>query len=106
MEDGMEQVTIPKTIHRVLANLTGENRADVALELATKDLLRLKLKEVEGQIKEFETRHQMRFDEFKQAWNSDQVADKHSYAVEKDYWEWEAATGDEKKYREMLDELL
>jgi len=101
----MDQVTIPKTIHRVLSNITGENRADVALELATKDLLRLKLKEVEEQIKQFEARHKMEFADFKQAWISGTIANQHSYNIEKDYWEWEAATGDEKKYREMLDEL-
>ena len=52
----MEQVTISKSIYRVLSSLTGEQRADIAVELATKDLLRLKVKEVEEQIKDFESR--------------------------------------------------
>ena len=102
----MEQVTISKSMHRVLSSLTGEHRADMAVELAAKDLLRLKVKEVEGQIKEFETRYQMRFPDFKQAWNTDGVPSKHSYEVERDYWDWEAAVDNAEKLRQMVDELL
>jgi hypothetical protein len=102
----MTQIAISKPVYRVLAALTGENRADVALELAAKDLLRLKLKDVEARIKDFEARYQMNFAEFKDAWNADRIINKHSYTVERHYWEWEAAVEDEKKYRQMLDELL
>ncbi len=102
----MLQVKISKPLHHVLSGLTGENRADVALELAAKDLLRLKLKEVEERVSGLESRYRMEFAEFKQAWDAGKIANKHSYEVERDYWEWEAAVGDEKKYRQMLDELL
>ncbi|MCX7839557.1 MAG: hypothetical protein N2559_08910 [Anaerolineae bacterium] len=102
----MLQITISKPLHHILARLTGEHRTDVALELATKDLLRLKLKEVEERIRDFESRYGMQFTEFKQAWNADTIPNKYSYEVEHDYWEWETAVEDEKKYRQMLDELL
>jgi hypothetical protein len=102
----MEQVTISKSMHRVLSSLTGEHRADIAVELATKDLLRLKVKEVEERIREFETRYQMKFAEFKQAWNADKIPSRRSYEVERDYWEWEAAVGNVDKLRQMVDELL
>lgn len=78
----------------------------MVVELATKDLLRLKVKEVEERIKDFETRYQMKFAEFKQAWNADKVPSKHSYEVERDYWEWEAAVGNVEKLQSMLAELL
>lgn len=102
----MLQVKISKPMHHILASLTGENRADVALELATKDLLRLKLKEVEARVREFESRYRMEFVEFKRAWDAGKIANSHSYEVERDFWEWEAAIGNEKKYRQMLDEWL
>jgi len=102
----MEQVTISKSMYRVLSSLTGEQRADIAVELATKDLLRLKVKEVEEQIKDFETRYQMKFAEFKQAWNADKIPAKHSYEVEREYWEWEAAVENVEKLRQMVDDLL
>jgi hypothetical protein len=42
----------------------------------------------------------------KQAWDEGHIADKYTYEVERDYWEWEAAVTDEKRLREMLEELL
>jgi hypothetical protein len=102
----MIEATISKPIHKILTDLTGEIRFDVALHLATKDLVRLKLKEVGEQRKRFEERYQMDFEAFKQAWNEDQIPNKHSYEVERDYWEWEAAVTDERRLREALEELL
>lgn len=100
----MIKTTISKPVHKILADLTGETRLDVALHLATKDLVRLKLKEAEQQRKQFEERYQMEFEAFKRAWNEGQIANKHSYEVEQDYWEWEAAVTDERRLRETLEE--
>ena len=101
----MVETTISKPTHKILMDLTGEARFDVALHLATKDLVRLKLKEAEERRKRFEDRYQMDFEAFKRAWNEGRIANKHSYEVERDYWEWEAAMTDEKRLREMLEEL-
>ncbi len=101
----MIETTISKPIHKILVDLTGETRFDVALHLATKDLVRLKLKEAEEQRKGFEGRYQMAFETFKRAWSEGQIPNKHSYEVERDYWEWEAAVTDEKRLRETLEEL-
>ncbi len=102
----MDQVTISKPLHRILADLTGEQRVDVALQLATKDLVRLKLRDAEERIRGFEARYQMEFAKFKQAWKEGQIPNQYSFEVERDYWEWEAATADEKRLREMSNELL
>lgn len=102
----MIETTISKPVQRLLTDLTGEARFDVALHLAVKDLIRLKLKEAERQRLEFEERYQMQFEAFKQAWDERHIADKYTYEVERDYWEWEAAFTDEKRLREMLEELL
>jgi hypothetical protein len=102
----MIETTIAKPIHKILVDLTGETRFDVALRVATKDLVRLKLKEVGEQRKRFKERYQMDFEAFKQAWNENQIPNKHSYEVERDYWEWEAAVTDERRLRETLEELL
>lgn len=48
----MIEITISKPIYKILTHLTGEDRIDVALPLATKDLLQLKIKENEVQIKQ------------------------------------------------------
>jgi hypothetical protein len=102
----INQVAMSKSLYRILSSVTGENRADVALELAAKDLLRLKLKDVEQQIAGLTAKYNRSFAEFKQAWDLDQVPDRHTFEVERDYWEWEAAVEDAKKYQQFLDELL
>lgn len=101
----MSEVIVSKPIHKILTHLTGEERIDVALPLATRDLLQLKLKSYYEQIAKFEERYQMTFDQFKIAWESDQIPNKHSYEVEKDYWEWEAAVAERQNLERLLEEL-
>ena len=72
--------------------------------MTTEDLVRLKLKEAEQQRKQFEERYQMDFEAFKRAWSKGHIPNKHSYEVERDYREWEAAVTDEKRLRETLEE--
>lgn len=98
----MAETLISKPIHNILTDLTGEPRLEVALYLAVKDLVRLKLKEAEAQRKQFEKRYRMSFEAFKQAWDEGRIADRHAYEVERDYWEWEAAVTDERRLRGML----
>ena len=101
----MSEETFSKPLQKILFELTGERRLHVALNLAIKNLVRLKLQEGEHQVTKFENRYGMSFEQFQQAWENDQIADKHSYALEKDYWEWEALMTDLARFSEMLEEL-
>ena len=101
----MTESVISKSIYKILTDLTGEARFEVALHLAMKELVRLKLKEVEEHMKQFEQRYQMEFSLFKQTWNEGRIANKHSYEVERDYWEWEAAVTNRARLQEILDSL-
>jgi hypothetical protein len=96
---------ISKPIYQILSDLTKESRLEVALPLAIKDLIRLKLKEARGQREALEQRYGMDFQAFKQAWKEGRIADKHSYEVERDYWEWEATVTDEERLQQMLESL-
>lgn len=96
---------ISKPIYRILSDLTQEPRVEVALPLAIKDWVRLKLKETREQREAFEQRYGTDFLAFKQAWQGGRIADQHSYEVERDYWEWEATITDEERLREMLESL-
>jgi hypothetical protein len=96
---------ISKPMYRVLTDLTQESRVEVALPLAVKDWVRLKLKEARGQQEEFQQRYAMDFDTFKQSWQQGRISDRHSYEVERDYWEWEAAVTDQERLQEMLESL-
>lgn len=94
-----------KPLHQILSRLTGQERFDVALHLATKDLLHLKLNEAERRIQEYEKRYGMSFSQFRDAWENDRISDRHSYEVEKDYREWEAAITDKERLQELLSEI-
>lgn len=96
---------ISKPIYRVLSDLTQESRVEIALPLAIKDWVGLKLKEARGQQEAFEQRYGMDFNAFKQAWQEGRISNKYSYQVERDYWEWEAAATDEERLQEMLESL-
>lgn len=97
---------ITKPVYRVLSNLTQENRPEVALPLALKELLRLKLNEAKDRQRAFEKKYGTSFDGFKTAWDADKIASRYSYEVESDYWEWEAAVTDESRLAEMAAQLL
>ncbi len=96
---------ISKPIYRILSDLTQEPRVEVALPLAVKDLIRLKLKETRERRQEFETRYGMDWSAFKQAWQEGRIPNAHSYEVEHDYWEWEAVVTDEERLPKMLESL-
>jgi hypothetical protein len=101
----MLEAVISKPIYRILADLTQESRLEVALPIAIKDLVRLKLKETREQQEAFKQRYGMDFEAFKQAWDEGHIPDKYSYDVERDYWEWEAAVADEERLHQMLESL-
>jgi len=101
----MLEAVITKPIYRILTDLTREPRLEVALPLAVKDLTRLKLKETRERRLAFEQRYGMDFEAFKQAWDEGCIANKHSYEVERDYWEWEATVTDEGRLHQMLESL-
>jgi hypothetical protein len=102
----MLEDVVSKPVYRVLADLTQEPRLQVALPLAIKDLLRLKLVETRGRRKDFEQRYGMDFDSFKQAWNEGRIANRYSYQVECDYREWETTVTDEERLSELSETLL
>lgn len=97
---------ISKPVYRVLSDLTQESRVEVALPLAVKDWIRLRLKEAQERREMFREQYGMEFEAFKEAWEQGRIPDKHSYEVEHDYWEWEAAVTDTERLQEMQESLL
>ena len=97
-----EMVVIPKGMHNILRRLTGQSRADIALSLAIKDLIRLRIEAAETRIAEYEQKYGMKFPEFEQAWKNGEIKDPYSYPVEQDYMQWETAIADLGLLQEML----
>ena len=65
------------------------------MTIATKDWLRLKLKEAIDERHIFEQKYNMTFEEFKAKWHADQIPDRYSWEIESDYWYWEGAVTEE-----------
>jgi hypothetical protein len=101
-----ETVVLPKSVHNVLSRLTGQNRSDIALSLAIKDLVRLRLNETQARIATFEKKYGMVFSEFEEACENGKIQDPYAYEVEKDDWEWEAATTDLEALEEISQWLV
>ena len=90
----METLVIPKPAYNVLRQLTGESRPDIALGLALKALVRLRLAAAQAEVETFEQKYAMTFEAFAKAWQAGEIPDAYSYAIEQDYWAWEAAPTD------------
>jgi hypothetical protein len=102
----MYEDVITKPVYRVLSELTQETKVEVALPLAIKDWVRLRLKEARDERDGFERRYGMGFAAFQHAWQEGRVPNAHSHEVEQDYWQWEAAVSDEQQLERMLETLL
>ncbi len=101
----MDTLILPKPAYNVLRRLTGETRPDVALSVALKDLVRLRLEAARAIIAVYEEKYGMPFNEFQQAWQSGRISAQYSYPVEGDYWNWEAAVSDEKALQELAESM-
>ncbi|MBS3816489.1 MAG: hypothetical protein KGY76_02875 [Candidatus Thermoplasmatota archaeon] len=78
---------ISKSTAKLLKDLTGESRLDIAVKIAVKDSLVHRLEEIYPKIEELEEKYGMEFEEFKTAWEDETIENKYSYDVESDYWE-------------------
>ena len=99
----MQELHSSKPVYRILSGLTREPRVEVALPLAVKDWVRLKLKEADDNRRALTQRYGMDFQSFQQAWHEGHIRNQYAYEVERDYWEWEASVTDEEKLRQMLE---
>ena len=102
----METLVIPMPVYNILTRLTGESRPDISLSLAIKDLVRLRAEEARSKIAAFERKHGMDFAAFEQARKAGKIPEAHSYAVEQDDWEWEAAVTDLATLEQVAEWLL
>jgi hypothetical protein len=101
-----DMVVIPKSTHNILHRLTGQSRSDIALSLAIKDLVRLRVDEAQSRITKFEKKYSLTFPEFEEACENGKIQEPFSYEVEKDDWEWEAAITDLETLEEISQWLV
>ncbi|MBU0567581.1 hypothetical protein KJ693_04310 [bacterium] len=77
------------TLERKISNLVDDN-------------LLKRLRECEEEIYKFEVKYRMPFPEFKQAWEKDEIPDKYSHRIERDYMVWEGLEVEKKKWLSLM----
>lgn len=87
---------------KVLTELAGEPRLDVALLIALRDAVEYRLEKVNQAIRGYEHRYKMHFKQFQARGQTESIPDQFSYKVEKDYLEWDGLTSRKKKLVKIL----
>lgn len=93
----MTELEIPKGTIKILSDITGEPRPDVAIRMTLKDMIEHRLEKIEKEIKGLEKKYRTSFSEFEKNWKSGKIKNKFSYPVEKDYLEWDSLITRKKK---------
>lgn len=85
----MKTVTLPKNVINLLDVISGKNYEEKIKHL-TMEFVQNKLKECKEEIFKFEIKYGMEFKDFENKWNNNEIKNRHSHEIEKDYIEWEA----------------
>jgi len=95
-------MALSPSVVKLLLEITGSSDLNMAVKEISKDAVEHRLEKIESEIRKFEEKYGMTFEEFKEAWEKGEVENKHSYEVEKDFWEWEGLISRKKKLKEVL----
>jgi hypothetical protein len=98
-------MTIATNITKVLMELTGEPRIELAILDLVKDAVEHRIEKLEKEIKFFEKKYGMNFEEFKKRFEKNEIQNSYSYDVEMGYLEWEGLVSRVEKYTKMLNEI-
>jgi hypothetical protein len=86
----LPELVVPKETARALYELTGEARPDVALLIVLRDARAYLLKEIEDEIRRFEAKYGMSFEDYDAHIEQDDPEEAYAWEAESDYLMWEA----------------
>jgi hypothetical protein len=86
----MSTLVLPKGTAQALRDLTGEARPEAALLLVLRDALTYRLEQLKQELRSFETKYGMTFNEYRQRWETEDRDKDYQWEAERDYLEWEA----------------
>jgi hypothetical protein len=99
-------MTITTNLSKVLMDITGEPRPEIAILELMKDAIDHRIEKIQTEMKKYEERYHMTFEEFKHKFDRDDIPDSYSYKVETDYLEWEGLISRLSHYKSLLSTLL
>ncbi|MBU0513052.1 MAG: hypothetical protein KKD28_14820 [Chloroflexi bacterium] len=97
----MNVLTLNPKIASSLDIIEGHTPDDKVLSLL-ETYLAAQIRACEQEISKYEVRHRSTFVEFAKAWSQDQIPNKHSHAIERDYMEWEGLVAEKHRWFEQL----
>lgn len=100
----MKMVELPEEILEKLEQVEGTDFSEKIINLLKQRVL-AQLRECDEQILKYETKYGMDFEQFKSAWEADEIEGKHSHEVERDLMEWEGFVLERQKWLSMLRDL-
>lgn len=86
----MPIVTVSEKLVRVLEAFVPGEDLETKLGNVTRERLESQLRECNTALSSFETKYGMPFAEFAVAWQADNIPQRRSHEVERDFMEWEA----------------
>ncbi|MDL1971175.1 MAG: hypothetical protein LWW94_09480 [Candidatus Desulfofervidaceae bacterium] len=93
------------SITKILMELTGEPRIELAIVDLLKDAIEHRIEKIKKEIKNYEKKYRMSFEEFKEKFEKSEIENSYSYEVEMDYLEWEGLFSRLNKYNKILNDL-
>jgi hypothetical protein len=95
-------VEVPKMALKVLTDLTGEPRFEVALWMTLRDTVEHRLEKIATERKVYEDKYGMDFQAFKPLWDAGQVPNQYAFEVEKEFLDWEGLVTRQAKLQETF----
>lgn len=99
-------MSISPGIMKVLSDVTGEPRVDLAIHDIIIDAVEHRLEKIQTEMKTFEEKYLMPFKEFDIKFQSELIPDQFSYTVEKDYLEWEGLISRQRRLESILQSII
>jgi hypothetical protein len=100
----MPTLAVSRGVLDLIEYVEGETITDKLIGLISADLAG-RLRECEREIDDFELKYRMTFAEFAGAWESDEIPDKWSHQVERDYMIWEGLEAEKRKWKGIVEAL-
>lgn len=100
----MKTLKLPDGILEKLEGVEGKDFEEKIVNLL-KQYIHFQLRESDEIILKYETKYGMDFEQFKVAWENNQIENKHSHEVERDFMEWEGFVLERQRWLSMLREL-
>ncbi|MBI5653851.1 MAG: hypothetical protein HZC40_25890 [Chloroflexi bacterium] len=79
-----------KEMASLMRRVTGEAHPDIAARIVLRDAIEYRLEKIENDLRRFESKYGMTFEEYKHRWDTEDHPDDYAFESEMDFLEWEA----------------